>query len=134
MEDDGAVRLLDDRLAGGPFDGVEGITFMPEPEGFFSTRWLTCITIDPEGFGADRETVRLALEAEDIESRPTWKPMHLQPVFRDCRTYGGSVSERIFELGLCLPSGSSLAKSDLDRVCDILLSCRGKRAVMAAES
>ena len=71
--------------------------------------WLTCITIDRNEFGTDREAIRLALEAEDIEARPTWKPLHLQPVFADLDVVGGSVSADIFEHGLCLPSGSNLS-------------------------
>ena len=71
-------------------------------------------------FGASRETVRLALEAEDIEARPVWKPMHLQPVFRRCRARGGRVSEGLFERGLCLPSGSNLSDADLERITAIV--------------
>jgi dTDP-4-amino-4,6-dideoxygalactose transaminase len=67
------------------------------------------------------ERVRLALEAEDIESRPVWKPMHLQPVFRGAKVYGGSLSERLFGCGLCLPSGSGLEEADVDRVCEVVL-------------
>jgi dTDP-4-amino-4,6-dideoxygalactose transaminase len=70
--------------------------------------WLTCTTIEPSLFGADREDIRLHLESANIEARPVWKPMHLQPVFKDCRVVGGAVSERLFENGLCLPSGSNL--------------------------
>ena len=70
--------------------------------------WLTCILVDPARFGATREDIRLSLEKENIESRPLWKPMHLQPVFKDCRVRGGSVSEGIFRDGLCLPSGTAL--------------------------
>ncbi len=106
------------------FDGTEGIEFMPEPDGFQSTRWLTCITIEPGAFGADRETVRLVLEAENIEARPTWKPMHLQPVFAGCPSFGGSVSEDLFGRGLCLPSGSALTAEELGRVVEIVNSCR----------
>jgi dTDP-4-amino-4,6-dideoxygalactose transaminase len=97
--------------------GLPGIQFMPEAEYGRSTRWLTCLTIAPKEFGATREDVRLALEAESIESRPVWKPMHLQPVFKQCRVRGGDVSERLFETGICLPSGSALSVEDLARVC-----------------
>ncbi len=99
---------------------LPGIEFMPEIPGGRSTRWLTCITIDPKRFGADREKVRLALEAENIEARPIWKPMHLQPVFAQRRMYGGGVSERLFRDGLCLPSGSSLTEDDLARVAAVV--------------
>ena len=95
---------------------MPGIEFMPELPDAQSTRWLTCITIDPRAFGADREAIRLALEAENIESRPLWKPMHLQPVFASCRVRGGEVSADLFAHGLCLPSGSNLNENDLQRV------------------
>ena len=82
------------------------------------------IIIDPEKTdGVTREDVRLALEKANIESRPLWKPLHLQPVFDSCPYYGGKVSETLFDRGLCLPSGSSLTENDLDRVVDILRNC-----------
>jgi dTDP-4-amino-4,6-dideoxygalactose transaminase len=96
---------------------------MPEPEWSRSSRWLTVILISPEAFGADRETVRLALEAENIESRPVWKPMHLQPVFKGCRVIGGEVSEDLFARGLCLPSGTQLTEGDLERITGIIRKC-----------
>jgi dTDP-4-amino-4,6-dideoxygalactose transaminase len=105
-------------------DGVPGISFMPEAPYGTTNAWLTCIVVDPEAFGADRETVRLALEAEDIEARPLWKPMHLQPVFASNVSFGGDISGRLFERGLCLPSGSSLTDEDQDRVVATLLSAR----------
>lgn len=95
---------------------LPGVEFMPEAPGSFSTFWLTCLTIDPEAAGTDREEVRLHLESLDIESRPAWKPMHLQPVFTGCETYGGEVSARLFQHGLCLPSGSSMTEEDHQRV------------------
>jgi pyridoxal phosphate-dependent aminotransferase EpsN len=104
---------------------LPGIEFMPEHPTGRSTRWLTCLTIDPDRFGATREDVRLALEAENIESRPVWKPMHLQPAFRGFRAVGGAVSEALFRDGLCLPSGSNLAPADLHRVANVVRSvCR----------
>jgi pyridoxal phosphate-dependent aminotransferase EpsN len=104
---------------------LPGIDFMPEAPYGRSNRWLTCLTIDPGRFGADREAVRLALEAENIEARPVWKPMHLQPVFKGARTFGGSVSATLFRDGLCLPSGSSLSPGDQDRVIAIVKrACR----------
>lgn len=81
--------------------------------------------IDPEVFGADRETVRLALDAANIEARPLWEPMHLQPLYRDCRVLGGAVSEELFEKGLCLPSGTAMTDNDLNRVMDIVRPCGG---------
>lgn len=95
---------------------LPGISFMPEPEGFFSTRWLTCIVVDPGRFGATREDIRLALEAENIESRPIWKPMHMQVAFSGCRMVGGAVSAQLFANGLCLPSGSGMTDEDRERV------------------
>jgi dTDP-4-amino-4,6-dideoxygalactose transaminase len=86
--------------------------------------WLTCITIDPAEFGADREAVRLALEVADIESRPLWKPLHLQPLYADAEMVGGAVSEEAFAKGLCLPSGSAMTDGDIDRVVDAILAAR----------
>ena len=101
-----------------------GISFMPEAPYGESNCWLTCIVVDPDEAGTDRERIRLALEAEDVESRPLWKPMHLQPVFADVPAYGGDVSARLFERGLCLPSGSALTDDDQRRVVEILLATR----------
>jgi len=101
-----------------------GISFMPEADYGRSNCWLTCIVVEPEESGTDRERIRLALEAEDIESRPLWKPMHLQPVFRDAPIFGGDTSAGLFERGLCLPSGSALSDEDQDRVVEILLASR----------
>jgi pyridoxal phosphate-dependent aminotransferase EpsN len=99
---------------------LPGIELMPEAPWGRHSRWLTCLTIDPLRFGADREAVRQALEREDIEARPLWKPMHLQPVFSRYPAFGGRVSEELFECGLCLPSGSSLEDEDLHRVVDVI--------------
>lgn len=98
------------------FADLPGISFMPEAPWNRCTRWLTCILVDPAAFGADRESIRRALEAENIEARPVWKPMHLQPVFAHCDRFGGEVSEDLFNRGLCLPSGSNLTEADLERV------------------
>ena len=103
---------------------VPGLTFMPEAGYGTTNAWLTCVVIEPEAFGADREAVRLALEAEDIEARPLWKPMHLQPIFAANHSFGGDVSARLFDRGLCLPSGSSLSEADQDRVVQTILSAR----------
>lgn len=99
---------------------LPGIGFQPEAPWGRHTRWLTCITIDPDEFGADREAVRLALEAANIESRPLWKPLHQQPVFAGCEVIGGAVAEELFARGLCLPSGSSLAPADIERVIGVI--------------
>ena len=96
--------------------GVGGITFMPEAATGRSNRWLTCITIDAEVAGFTPTMLREHLEALDIEARPTWKPMHLQPVFQDCPARLDGTSARLYDRGLCLPSGSSLMPTDQDRV------------------
>jgi dTDP-4-amino-4,6-dideoxygalactose transaminase len=130
----GQLRVLEERVnkkrwifdyykAG--LSDLPGTTFMPEAAYGKSSRWLTVLLINKEEFGADREKVRLTLEAENIESRPVWKPMHLQPVFKGCRIRGGAVSEDFFNKGLCLPSGTQLAEEDLDRIIRIIRSCQG---------
>jgi dTDP-4-amino-4,6-dideoxygalactose transaminase len=146
----GQLKILDERVkrkreifdyyqkALGDIDGIE---FIPEPEWSRSNRWLTVILISPDVFGADREQVRLALEDENIKSRPVWKAMHLQPVFDTgdpeieskkraidkkrytCRSVGGQVSEDLFNRGLCLPSGTAMTETDLERVVDTILKC-----------
>jgi len=100
---------------------LAGIDFMPEAAWGRHTRWLTVMTIDPSRFGADRERVRRALEVENIEARPVWKPMHLQPVFAAYERLGGDVAEGFFQRGLCLPSGSDLTEADLQRVIDVIV-------------
>lgn len=99
---------------------LPGIDFMPEASYGFSSRWLSVILVSPELFGSDREAIRMRLEAENIESRPVWKPMHLQPVFRGCRVHGGGVSEGLFQRGLCLPSGTQMTEEDLERVIKVI--------------
>jgi dTDP-4-amino-4,6-dideoxygalactose transaminase len=102
---------------------IAGVSFTEEATGCFSNRWLTTILIDPvKTGGITRETVRLAFDAENIESRPLWKPMHLQPIFKSCPYYGEGVSDKLFENGLCLPSGSNLTEGDLDRISQVLNS------------
>lgn len=90
---------------------LPGLAFMPEAVGDRSTFWLTAITIEPDISGIDRERLREHLAAQNIEARPVWKPMHLQPLYQECRVFGGDVSSHLFEVGLCLPSGSSLSES-----------------------
>lgn len=99
---------------------LPGVGFMPEAPYGRSTRWLTIATFDPDHAAATPEEVRQALEAEDIEARPVWKPMHLQPAFAGCATVGGAVAERLFATGLCLPSGSSLTETDVDRITGVV--------------
>lgn len=108
------------------FSGLPGVRFMPEADFGKSTRWLSCLTVDPAVAGVDRDTLRLALEAEDIESRPVWKPMHLQPVFAGHEMIGGAVSERLFRDGLCLPSGSGMTDEQRDRVIAVFLRAFGR--------
>jgi len=96
---------------------IEGITFTEEPDGsFFSNRWLTTILIDPEKTGKTRNDLLTALEKENIETRPLWKPMHLQPVFSFCPSYLNGVSDELFRNGLCLPSGSNMSDEERERV------------------
>lgn len=104
------------------FKDIEGVSVFKEPNSeFFSNHWLSCITINSDKIGKTREELRLALEKENIESRPLWKPMHLQPVFENYPYYGGKVCEVLFENGLCLPSGSNLTAEDRDRLRAVLL-------------
>ena len=98
----------------------KGIYFLNEPAGYFSNRWLTTLLIDPGEAGFSRDDMRLALDKENIESRPLWKPMHLQPVFEGCGYYGDGTSERLFKDGLCLPSGSNLDDIDLERIFNVI--------------
>lgn len=119
------LEVLDDRVAarrrirdyyGQHLSDLDGISFRPEAEFGRSNCWLTTILLDPKRFGATCEQVRVHLEAQNIESRRVWKPLHTQPVFSDCRHRGGDVAEDIFGSALCLPSGTELNDDDLDRV------------------
>lgn len=122
----GQLRVLDERVAQrrkvfdwykAQLSGYEGITFPAEPEGGFSNRWLTTVIIDPgKTGGKSREDLRLFLEADNIESRPLWKPMHKQPVFADSPAYINGVSETLFDDGLCLPSGTNMTEADRERI------------------
>lgn len=114
-------KYYEERLSSAP-----GLTFMPDPDFGESNRWLTVMQIDSSAFGAKPEEIRLALEEENIESRPVWNPMHNQPVFKACRFFGGKVGDDLFENGLCLPSGTAMTENDLERVVDIILSCGNK--------
>ena len=133
----GQLEVLEDRVRRRReiFEGyrarlgdLPGISFMPEPAGWRSNRWLTVALIDPAAFGADTHAVREALEAENVEARPVWKPMHLQPVFQGVKLWkarGEAISERLFARGLCLPSGTAMTDGDLDRVCGIVRRASG---------
>ncbi|MEQ1507832.1 MAG: aminotransferase class I/II-fold pyridoxal phosphate-dependent enzyme [Myxococcota bacterium] len=121
----GQLRVLPDRVAArranraAYVDGLgdlPGLSFLTDPADAVTNAWLTCVTVDPARFGVDREAIRTSFEALDIETRPVWKPMHLQPVFAANRAYGGEVSARLFRDGLCLPSGSSLSSEDRGRI------------------
>jgi len=128
----GQLRVLDERVekkreifarykaALGDLPGVE---FMPEAEYGRATRWLTCLTIDPEVAGVDRDFVIAELEKHNIEARPTWKPMHLQPLYEGCEIIGGKVAENLFTKGLCLPSGTGMTNKDLERVIEAVRGC-----------
>ncbi|HTU18411.1 MAG TPA: aminotransferase class I/II-fold pyridoxal phosphate-dependent enzyme [Gemmataceae bacterium] len=125
----GQLRVLADRVAARRriFDAyraglgdLPGVTFMPQAPYGRPNAWLTCITIDPEQFGASRDDILAALSAANIEARPVWKPLHLQPVFAGCGFRGGTVAAGLFERGLCLPSGSALTSADLERVIDVV--------------
>lgn len=131
----GQLRVLEDRVQArrknfefyyNALADIPGVEFMPEAPWGRHTRWLTTLTIEPDKFGVDRETVRRALEEANIESRPVWKPMHLQPVFRGYECFGGEVSEDLFTRGLCLPSGSNLTEEDLQRVVEVIQTCARK--------
>jgi dTDP-4-amino-4,6-dideoxygalactose transaminase len=108
-------QFYQDQLSAAP-----GVTFPQEAAGSFSNRWLTTILIDPAKAKSTSEKVRLALEKENIETRPLWKPMHLQPVFKGFPSYTSGVAERLFSEGLCLPSGSNLTDLQLQRILKFL--------------
>lgn len=101
---------------------LPGVEFMPEAPYGRHNRWLTCLTIDPALATTDRESIRLAMESHNIEARPVWKPMHLQPVFQGRESIGGAVAEDLFHKGLCLPSGSSLTPDQQHRVIEVFRS------------
>ncbi len=107
----------------GQLRDLPGLSFLAEPDWGRSNRWLTVALIDPALFGADREAVRRALDAAGVESRPAWKPLHLQPAFRDAPSVGGECAAELFERGLCLPSGSGMSAADQARVIDVIRGC-----------
>lgn len=150
----GQLKVLDERVKRkreifnyykGALGSVDGISFMPEAPYNRCNRWLTVVLITPEKFGTDREKVRLALEKENIEARPIWKPMHVQPVFETTtrssrlrvknrlkkrypvKIFGGKVAEDLFDRGLCLPSGTALTDKNLDRIINVILNCRNSK-------
>lgn len=122
----GQMEVLADRVAARRamnkfyqelFADIDGVTVFVEPTSdYFSNHWLSAILIDPKVAGKTREDLRLAFLEDDIESRPLWKPMHMQPVFSNAPYYGGTVAEELFENGLCLPSGSNLTDAERERI------------------
>lgn len=128
----GQLQVLEERVRQrrGVFDtyrqklgNMDAIRFLPEPAGFYSNRWLTCILFEnTENQLLTSEKVRLKLEKENIESRPLWKPMHLQPVFEEKPVYLNGITEGLFNKGLCLPSGSALAEEEQNLVCEVIQS------------
>lgn len=122
----GQLKVLEDRIAKRRsnfefyfknLSNINGISFLKEANHSFSNRWLTTIIVDPQKTnGLTRKDIQGFMEKENIETRPLWKPMHLQPVFKDCESYTNGVSEKLFNFGLCLPSGSNLSDDDLERV------------------
>lgn len=103
------------------FSNIDSVKLLEEPSSdYYSNRWLTTILVDTKSTGITRETIRLELEKDNIEARPLWKPMHLQPIFEKYEFYGEGLSEDIFNNGLCLPSGSNLTDSDFERIFNVL--------------
>ena len=121
----GQLKVLEERIAARRENhqfycellrDIHGIQFLQEPVGYFSNRWLSCILIDAEKVGVTPETLRLHLKKENIESRPLWKPMHLQPLFKSSSYVGANIAEKLFKTGLCLPSGSNLTLNEKERI------------------
>lgn len=131
----GQMEVLKDRVAARRamhnfyvdlFSNIEGVTVFSESnDDFYSNHWLSAVIVDPETTGKDREGLRHAFLEDNIESRPLWKPMHLQPVFETSPYYGGNVSEKLFDNGLCLPSGSNLSDDDRERIAKVVHSYFG---------
>lgn len=128
----GQLEVLEDRVARrrSIFERYQaeltcdGIRFQPEASWGKHTRWLTCLTIEETRLGTNRDDIRLACVAANIEARPVWKPMHLQPLYKNVEKIGGSVSTELFETGLCLPSGSSLTESQQTRVIETIQNAK----------
>lgn len=115
------------------FADLEGLTLAPQAPWGLHTNWLSCFLIDEAALGCSRDALIAGLAAEDIESRPIWKPLHAQPLFAGCRMFGGAVSEDVFARGLCLPSSSSLPAADFERVVEVVrLTVRRSREARAA--
>jgi pyridoxal phosphate-dependent aminotransferase EpsN len=134
----GQLRVLDQRVSERravalgyqrAFADLGGISLMPQPEWGFHTNWLSCFLIDERKFGASRDSVIERLEEANVESRPVWKPMHMQPLFAGCERFGGTVAEEIHRFGICLPSSSSLSEKDQLRVEDVVRGAVGAGAL-----
>ncbi|MDO4763984.1 MAG: aminotransferase class I/II-fold pyridoxal phosphate-dependent enzyme [Flavobacteriaceae bacterium] len=123
LEDRIVARRRNHRFYQELFKPIDGIEVFSEPDDdFFSNHWLSVVQLDKKKLGFDREDLRQKFLEENIETRPVWKPLHLQPVFADVAYYGGNVAENLFKNGLCLPSGSNLTKEDLDRIKTLVYS------------
>jgi pyridoxal phosphate-dependent aminotransferase EpsN len=132
----GQLEVLDDRVARrraiafryrDAFADLPGIELMPQADYGLHTNWLSCFLIDEDAFGATRDELIAALDRANVEARPVWKPMHLQPLYRDAQRFGGSVAEDLFARGICLPSSSSLTEADQQRVVTVVrATCRAK--------
>lgn len=132
----GQLKVLDDRVRARravfsryyeALSGFDGLEFMPEAPYGLSSRWLTALQVDPDRCGVSAADIIDALAEQNIEARPVWKPLHLQPLFKDCLYYThetvGDVSARLFEKGLCLPSGSNMGSDEVDRVINCIKKC-----------
>ena len=132
----GQLEVLDARIASrraiafryrDAFGDLPGIELMPQAEYGFHTNWLSCFLVDEDLFGATRDELIAALDRANIEARPVWKPMHLQPLYRGAERFGGAVAEDLFARGICLPSSSSLTAADQERVVTaVRAACRAK--------
>ncbi len=115
-------RRLNNQFYQELFKDIDGIEVFTEPtQDYFSNHWLSAILVDEQKTGFSREDLRLVMEKDNIESRPLWKPMHLQPIFENCKYYGRKVAETLFDNGLCLPSGSNLSDEDRARIKESIL-------------
>ncbi len=137
----GQLEVLDDRVRSrraiafryrDAFADLPGITLMPQAPFGLHTNWLSCFQVDPAAFGASRDEIIRALESVDIESRPVWKPMHMQPLYESAPRYGGAVAEGLFAKGICFPSSSSLTTDDQDRVIAVVRSLARSNARAAS--
>ena len=114
------------------FSDLEGITFMPQAEYGLHTNWLSCFLIDQQSFGCSRDELIQILDAAGVESRPVWKPMHMQKLYQDCARYGGSVAEHLFAQGICLPSSSSLTPEEHAHVVNMVRVAASSRLLKIA--